>query len=69
MSGVVTKVITWDEYVRGEPADLERYEIEDGVVVELPAPVVLHQVVIGNIYILLSAVARQGVGIVLTAPC
>jgi len=38
MAEVAQKVLTWDEYVRGEPADLERYEIVDGVVIELPAP-------------------------------
>ncbi len=43
MAEVVTKVITWDDYVRGEPAELEHYEIEDGVVIELPAPTLHHQ--------------------------
>jgi len=46
MAEVAQKVLTWDEYVRGEPADLERYEIVDGVVIELPAPSVGHQRVV-----------------------
>jgi Uma2 family endonuclease len=54
MAEVAQKVLTWDEYVRGEPADLERYEIVDGVVIELPAPSVGHQRVVRRLLRLLE---------------
>jgi Uma2 family endonuclease len=66
MAEVAQKVLTWDEYVRGEPADLERYEIVDGVVIELPAPTVKHQWIVGNLHLLLK---QQENVVVLVAPC
>jgi Uma2 family endonuclease len=69
MAEVAQKVLTWDEYVRGEPADLERYEIVDGVVIELPAPTVKHQWIVGNLHLLLEGLAEKEVAIVLIAPC
>ncbi len=69
MAQVAAKVITWDEYVRGEPADLEHYEIEDGVVIELPAPSVGHQRIVINLVRKLSFLEDLGIGVVLTAPC
>jgi Uma2 family endonuclease len=54
MAEVAQKVLTWDEYVRSEPADLERYEIVDGVVIELPAPSVGHQRVVRRLLCLLE---------------
>jgi Uma2 family endonuclease len=54
MAEVAQKVLTWDEYVRGEPADLERYEIVDGVVIELPALSVGHQRVVRRLLRLLE---------------
>jgi Uma2 family endonuclease len=54
MAEVAQKVLTWDEYVRGEPADLERYEIVDGVVIELPASSIGHQRVVRRLLRLLE---------------
>jgi Uma2 family endonuclease len=67
MAEVAQKVLTWDEYVRGEPADLERYEIVDGVVIELPASTVKHQWIVGNLHLLLKQ--QENVVVVLVAPC
>ncbi|MFA0742997.1 MAG: hypothetical protein DFNUSKGM_003130 [Candidatus Fervidibacter sacchari] len=70
MAEVAQKVLTWDEYVRGEPADLERYEIVDGVVIELPAPSVGHQRVVRRLLRLLleDFVSSRNLGEVLPAP-
>ncbi|MFA0785096.1 Uma2 family endonuclease [Fervidibacter sacchari] len=69
MAEVAQKVLTWDEYVRGEPADLERYEIVDGVVIELPAPSVGHQRVVRRLLRLLEDfVSSRNLGEVLPAP-
>ena len=69
MAEVAQKVLTWDEYVRGEPADLERYEIVDGVVIELPAPTVKHQRIVLNMLWQLKVLEEKEVAILLTAPC
>jgi Uma2 family endonuclease len=69
MAEVAQKVLSWDEYVRGEPADLERYEIVDGVVIELPAPSVGHQRVVRRLLCLLEDfVSSRNLGEVLPTP-
>jgi Uma2 family endonuclease len=69
MAEVAQKVLSWDEYVRGEPADLERYEIVDGVVIELPAPSVGHQRVVRRLLRLLEDfVSSRNLGEVLPTP-
>ncbi len=70
MAEVVTKVITWDDYVRGEPAELEHYEIEDGVVIELPAPTLHHQRIVCRLLRFLEDFfwSKHNLGEVLAAP-
>jgi Uma2 family endonuclease len=69
MAEVAQKVLTWDEYVRGEPADLERYEIVDGVVIELPAPSIGHQRVVRRLLRLLEDfVSSRNLGEIFPAP-
>jgi len=69
MAEVAQKVLTWDEYVRGEPADLERYEIVDGVVIELPCTdVSRHQRIVAQLCDLLVK-QQKDVAILLIAPC
>ena len=69
MTQIAQKVITWDEYVRGEPANSEHYEIEDGVVIELPAPSIEHQRVLRRLSrILEDFVDKHKLGEVLFAP-
>ncbi|MCS7185374.1 MAG: hypothetical protein RMK89_00310 [Armatimonadota bacterium] len=46
---VVTKAIAWDEYFRGEPANLEHCEFEGGVVIELAASCFGHRRVVINL--------------------
>jgi len=69
MAEVAQKVLTWDEYVRGEPADLERYEIVDGVVIELPASSIGHQRVVRRLLRLLEDfVSSRNLGEIFPAP-
>jgi Uma2 family endonuclease len=69
MAEVAQKVLTWDEYVRGEPADLERYEIVDGVVIELPALSVGHQRVVRRLLRLLEDfVSSRNLGEIFSEP-
>lgn len=69
MAEVVQKVITWEDYLSGEPTGLERYEIVDGVVIELGAPNGEHQWLVGTLYrLLFMFVMEKGLGIVVLAP-
>ena len=69
MAEVVQKVITWEDYLQGEPKDLEFYEIEDGEVIVVGAPSGEHQWVVGNLYRLMHEfVAKKDLGVVLLAP-
>jgi len=69
MSQVAQRVVTWDEYVRGEPANLEHYEIEDGVVIELPAPSLHHQRVVRRLLrVLEDFLASHRLGEVVAVP-
>ncbi len=69
MAEVVQKVLTWEDYLRGEPKDLECYEVMDGEVIPVPSPTGEHQVVSGNLYRLLwEFVLQKGLGVVLYAP-
>jgi len=69
MAEVAQKVITWEDYLQGEPKDLECYEIEDGEVIAVGAPSAEHQWVLGALYRLLHEFAtKQGLGIVCMAP-
>jgi len=69
MAEVTQKVITWEEYLQGEPKDLEFYEIEDGEVIIVGAPSGEHQWVLGALYrMLFEFVTKQNLGIVVTAP-
>jgi len=69
MSQVVQRVVTWDEYVRGEPANLEHYEIEDGVVIELPASSLHHQRVVRRLLrVLEDFLASHRLGEVVAVP-
>ncbi|MCS7191711.1 MAG: Uma2 family endonuclease [Armatimonadetes bacterium] len=69
MAGVAQKVITWDEYLQGEPKDLEFYEIEDGEVIVVGAPSFEHQWVLKVLTRLLDDfVTSNQLGVVLQAP-
>jgi len=51
------------------PDDGKRYEIHDGELCEMTGPNLLHQIVSGNLYVLLRAhVKARRLGIVLSAP-
>ena len=50
------------------PEDGRRYELYDGEVYEVPAPINLHQIVVGSLYLVLEAYTRTHGGIVLFAP-
>jgi len=69
MAEVIQKVITWEDYLQGEPRDLEFYEIEDGKVIVVGAPSGEHQWVVGSLYRLLHEFAtKRDLGVVLLAP-
>jgi Uma2 family endonuclease len=50
------------------PEDGRRYELYDGEVFEIPAPILLHQFVLGRIYLALSAYVQAHGGAVFVAP-
>ena len=60
MAEVARKVITWEDYLQGEPKDLECYEIEDGEVIVVGAPSGEHH--------LDDFVTSRQLGIVIQAP-
>lgn len=65
---VPAKMITWEEYLN-LPDDLVHSEIIDGKVIELAAPLIVHQVVVSRlIYEMQVIAARNNLGMVLTAP-
>ncbi|MCS7186087.1 MAG: Uma2 family endonuclease [Armatimonadota bacterium] len=69
MAEVAQKVITWEEYLQGEPKDLEFYEIEDGEVIVVGAPSGEHQWVSKVLTRLLDDfVTAKQLGVVLQAP-
>ncbi len=69
MAEVTQKVITWEDYLRGEPKDLEFYEIEDGEVIVVGAPGGEHQWIVGALYRSLHEfVTDRNLGIVSIAP-
>lgn len=69
MVEVTRKVITWEEYLQGEPKDLEFYEIEDGEVIVVGAPSFEHQWVVKTLTRLLDDfVTSKQLGVVLFAP-
>ncbi|MFN4180151.1 MAG: Uma2 family endonuclease [Armatimonadota bacterium] len=69
MAEVTQKVITWEDYLKGEPKDLEFYEIEDGEVIVVGAPGGEHQWVVGALYRSLHEfVANRNLGVVSMAP-
>lgn len=69
MAKVAQKVVTWEEYLQGEPKDLERYEIIDGEVIEVGAPNGEHQVISRNLFRPLDDfITQRGLGVVLYAP-
>jgi Uma2 family endonuclease len=69
MAEVARKVITWEDYLQGEPKDLECYEIEDGEVIVVGAPSGEHQWVIKVLLRVLDdfVTSRQS-GVVIQAP-
>ena len=50
------------------PKDGRRYELYNGEVVEIPAPILLHQFVLGRLYLALSAFVQAHGGAVFVAP-
>jgi Uma2 family endonuclease len=50
------------------PEDGRRYELYDGEVFEIPAPILLHQFVLGRLYLALSAYVQANGGAVFVAP-
>jgi len=50
------------------PEDGRRYELYDGEVFEIPAPILLHQFVLGRLYLALSAYVQAHGGAVFVAP-
>lgn len=69
MAEVARKVITWEDYLQGEPKDLECYEIEDGEVIVVGAPSGEHQWVIKVLLrVLDDFVTSRQLGIVIQAP-
>ena len=50
------------------PEDGRRYELYNGEVFEIPAPILLHQFVLGRLYLALSAYVRAHGGAVFMAP-
>ncbi len=69
MAEVTPKVITWEDYLRGEPKDLEFYEIEDGELIVVGAPSFEHQWVVKVMTRLLDDfITSKQLGVVLQAP-
>ncbi len=69
MAEVAQKVLTWEDYLKGEPKELERYEIVDGEVMEVGAPNGEHQLVSRNLFRSLDDfVTHRELGVVLYAP-
>ena len=69
MAEVARKVITWEDYLQGEPKGLECYEIEDGEVIVVGAPSGEHQWVIKVLLrVLDDFVTSRQLGIVIQAP-
>jgi Uma2 family endonuclease len=69
MAEVARKVITWEDYLQGEPKDLECYEIEDGEVIVVGAPSGEHQWVIKVLLrVLDDFVTSRQLGVVIQAP-
>ena len=69
MAEVAQKVITWEDYLQGEPKDLEFYEIEDGEVIVVGAPSGEHQWVVKVLLRLLDDfVTSKQLGVVIQAP-
>jgi Uma2 family endonuclease len=61
-------VLTYKEY-EALPADGRRYEIHEGELSVVPAPSPEHQIISGNLFLLLSShVKARGIGRVLYAP-
>lgn len=57
------------EMVRAMPEDGNRYEVVDGELFVTPAPVLLHQLAIGELHLLLADYLREyGLGDVVVAP-
>jgi Uma2 family endonuclease len=50
------------------PEDGRRYELYDGEVFEIPAPILLHQFVLGRLHLALSAYVQAHGGVVFVAP-
>ncbi len=50
------------------PEDGRRYELYDGEVFEIPAPLLIHQFVLGRLYLALSAYVQKHGGSVFVAP-
>jgi Uma2 family endonuclease len=50
------------------PEDGRRYELYDGEVFEIPSPILLHQFVLGRLYLALSAHVQTHGGLVFVAP-
>jgi len=69
MAEVAQKVITWEDYLQGEPKDLEFYEIEDGEVIVVGAPSGEHQWVVKVLLrVLDDFVTSKQLGVVIQAP-
>jgi len=69
MAEVIQKVITWEDYLQGEPKDLEFYEIEDGKVIVAGASSGEHQWVVKVLLRLLDDfVTSRQLGVVIQAP-
>ncbi len=69
MAEVVQKVLTWGDYLQGEPKDLGCYEVVDGEVIPAPSPTAEHQWVAKNLLKLLDEfVTQRQAGVVLHAP-
>jgi len=69
MAEVARKVITWEDYLQGEPKGLECYEIEDGEVIVVGAPSGEHQWVIKVLLrVLDDFVTSRQLGVVIQAP-
>jgi len=69
MAEVAQKVITWEDYLQGEPKDLEFYEIEDGEVIVVGAPSGEHQWVVKVLLrVLDDFVTSKRLGVVIQAP-
>jgi Uma2 family endonuclease len=61
-------ILTYDDYA-ALPDDGRRYELHEGELIVTPAPHPRHQVVIGNLYVLMTDhVRRHGLGEVFLSP-